>query len=149
MRVNDKGGSRQVDKRAKGVALRKAIDSGSSLFAIKLGQMSRDSADYAGQLQELKEEIDRAGESLEKEPTIVNFKLFRDLISAFANKVTSEAYRLELVGGPNSHRCHEIITVIDKEADQLYHLIMKEQKDHIKITAQIMKIKGMVVDFLL
>ncbi|ABQ27820.1 YaaR family protein [Geotalea uraniireducens] len=149
MRINDKTGSRQVDKRTKGAALRKAADSGSSLFAKKLGQMSKDSADYAGQLQALKEEIDRAGDSLEKEPTIVNFKIYRDLISAFANKVTSDAYRLELVGGPNSQRCHEIITVIDKEADELYHLIMKEQKNHIKITAQIMKIKGMVVDFML
>ena len=41
------------------------------------------------------------------------------------------------------------MTVIDKEADLLYHLVMREQKDHIRIVAQIIKIKGLVVDFLL
>ncbi|ACM19940.1 protein of unknown function DUF327 [Geotalea daltonii FRC-32] len=146
MRINDKPGSRQVDKKNKGVASRKVLESGSSLFAKKLGLISRDAADYAGQLQELKEEIDQAGDSLEKEPTIVNFKIFRSLISAFAKKVTAEAYRLEIEGSPGQ-RCHEIITIIDREADALYHLIMQEQRNHIKITAQIMKIKGMVVDF--
>jgi uncharacterized protein len=145
MRINDKSGSRQVDKKTKGVALRKAVDSGGSLFAAKLSRISKDSADYAGQLQALKSEIDRAGDSLEKEPTMANFKVFRDLITSFAKKVSSEAYRLDLVG--DSQRCHEIITVIDREADELYHLIMKEQKNHIRITAQIMRIKGLVVDF--
>lgn len=146
MRINDKSGSRQIDKKGKSTPAKKSADSGTSLFARKLGLVSRDSANYAGQLQELKEEIDRAGDSLEKEPTIVNFKLFRDLISAFARKVSSEAYRLEIQGSPGQ-RCHEIITIIDREADALYHLIMQEQKNHIKITAQIMKIKGLVVDF--
>lgn len=146
MRINDKPGSRQIDKKSKGPAAKKTADAGAFLFAKKLGALSRDAADYAGQLMELKEEIDRAGDSLEKEPTILNFKKFRDLLSAFAKKVTAEAYRLEIEGSAGQ-RSHEIISVIDKEADALYHLIMQEQQNHIKITAQIMKIKGLVVDY--
>jgi uncharacterized protein YaaR (DUF327 family) len=42
-----------------------------------------------------------------------------------------------------------VLTVIDKEADLLYHLVMREQKDHIRIVAQILKIRGLVVDILL
>ncbi|WP_243370531.1 YaaR family protein [Geotalea sp. SG265] len=148
MRINEKSGSRQIEKRTKGSSASKAGGAAGSPFARKLGMISRDADDYAGQLQELKEEIDLAGDSLEQEPTIVNFKRFRSLISAFAKKVTSEAYRLEIAGSPGQ-RCHEVVTVIDREADALYHLIMQEQKNHIKITAQIMKIKGLVVDFLL
>ncbi len=37
MRINDKPGSRQVDKKSKGVASRKVLESGSSLFAKNLG----------------------------------------------------------------------------------------------------------------
>ena len=66
-----------------------------------------------------------------------------------AKKVTAQAYRMELVGGGFTGRTHEVISVIDKEADLLYHLVMREQKDHIRIVAQIVKIKGLVVDFLL
>ena len=66
-----------------------------------------------------------------------------------AKKVSSEAYRIDQVGGGVSGRAHEVIAVIDQEADLLYHLVMREQKDHIRIVAQIIKIKGLVVDFLL
>ena len=86
---------------------------------------------------------------LEQEPAIVNFKAFRELLGAMARKVSAEAYKVELLGGGITGRTHEVMTVIDKEADLLYHLVMREQKDHIRIVAQIIKIKGLVVDFLL
>ena len=149
MRIDDKSESRSITKKGKGAATRSVASQGSPLFAGRLTQIAKSSADYPGELQRLKEEIDKAGDTLEQEPTIVNFKAFRELIGAMAKKVSSEAYRIELVGGGFTGRTHEVMTVIDKEADLLYHLVMREQKDHIRITAQIIKIKGLVVDFLL
>ena len=45
-------------------------------------------------------------------------------------------------------RYYEIITVIDKEADKLYELVVKEQKDRMAITASVIGIKGLVVDLI-
>jgi uncharacterized protein YaaR (DUF327 family) len=149
MRINDKSESRSIVKKGKGSAAKGATGSSAPLFAGRLTQVAKSSSDYPGELQRLKEEIDKAGTALEQEPTIVNFKAFRDLIGSLAKKVSAEAYRIELVGGGFTGRTHEVMTVIDKEADLLYHLIMREQKDHIRIVAQIVKIKGLVVDFLL
>jgi uncharacterized protein len=150
MRIDEKSESSGITKKGKKSAATKGVTGSSTpLFAGRLTKVAKASADYAGELQRLKDEVDRAGELLEQEPTIVNFVAFRDLIGQIAKKVTSEAYRVEMIGGGFSGRVHEVMTVIDKEADLLYHLVMREQKDHIRIVAQIMKIKGLVVDFLL
>jgi len=149
MRINDKSDSRSVTKKGQGAATKGVTGSSAPLFAGRLTQIAKSGSEYAGELQRLKEEIDKAGDTLEQEPTIVNFKAFRELLGTMAKKVSAEAYRIELVGGGFSGRTHEVMTVIDKEADLLYHLVMREQKDHIRITAQIIKIKGLVVDFLL
>jgi len=149
MRIDEKSESRSIAKKGKGAATKGVTGSSAPLFAGRLTQVAQSSSDYAGELERLKEEIDKAGDALEQEPTIVNFKTFRELIGTMAKKVSAEAYRIELVGGGFTGRTHEVMTVIDKEADLLYHLVMREQKDHIRITAQIIKIKGLVVDFLL
>ena len=149
MRINEKADSRSIAKKGKGTAAKGVTGASAPLFAGRLTAVTKSSADYPGELQRLKEEIDNAGSVLEQEPTIVNFKNFRGLIASLAKKVSAEAYRVELVGGGFTGRTHEVMTVIDKEADLLYHLIMREQKDHIRIISQIIKIKGLVVDFLL
>jgi len=149
MRINEKPDSPSVAKKGKGGAAKAVSASTKPLFAGRLAEVAKSSTDYPGELSRLKEEIDEAGALLEKEPTIVNFKAFRNLLGTVAKKVSAEAYRIELLGGGFTGRTHEVITVIDKEADLLYHLIMREQKDHIRIVAQIVKIKGLVVDFLL
>ena len=149
MRINDKSGSRSIEKKGKGPATKGVGGASAPLFAGRLTQVAKSSSEYPGELQRLKDEIDKAGSVLEQEPTIVNFKAFRELIGALAKKVSAEAYRIDLVSGGFTGRTHEVMTVIDKEADLLYHLIMREQKDHIRIISQIIKIKGLVVDFLL
>jgi len=149
MRIDEKSDSRSIAKKGKGGAAKGIAGAGAPLFAGRLTAVSKASAEYQGELQRLKEEIDKAGDVLEQEPTIANFKVFRELIGAMARKVSAEAYRMEQLGGGITGRSHEVITVIDKEADLLYHLVMREQKDHIRIVAQIIKIKGLVVDILL
>ncbi|HJV67450.1 MAG TPA: YaaR family protein [Geomonas sp.] len=149
MRIDEKSKSRNITKKGKGTPARSVTSPTAPLFAARLTQVARSNPDYAGELQRLKEAIDKAGETLEQEPTIANFKAFREVVGTLARKVSSEAYKMEMVSGGFTGRTHEVMTVIDKEADLLYHLVMREQKDHIKIAAQIIKIKGLVVDFLL
>lgn len=149
MRINEKSESSGIAKKGKGTAAKGVSVASAPLFADRVTAVAKAHSEYQGELQRLKDEIDQAGDALEKEPTIANFKAFRELIGAMARKVSTEAYRMEMLSGGVSGRPHEVITVIDKEADLLYHLVMREQKDHIRIVGQILKIKGLVVDLLL
>ncbi|MBJ6726575.1 YaaR family protein [Geomesophilobacter sediminis] len=147
MRIDEKKDAGGITRKQK---KEKAQGTGSvtgALFAGRLNQ-ARQSGDYPEELQRLKGELDEIGEILEREPTVANYRRFRDTIGALARKVNAEAYRVEQLGGTIG-RVHEVISVIDKEADVLYHLVMREQKDNIRIAAQIMKIRGLIVDFIL
>ncbi|WP_298269569.1 YaaR family protein [Geobacter sp.] len=149
MRINDKLSARDIEKKAKKGSLTKAGEGSTSPFVRALSRRQAEFLSYEQELEELKDEIDRAGSELEREPTIANFKVFRDLIGALTKKVTSHAYRLERIGGNTLNpRCFEIVTVIDREADNLYRLIMTQNKDRLAITNKIMELKGLVVDFL-
>ncbi|WP_298435246.1 YaaR family protein [Geobacter sp.] len=149
MRINDKLSARDIEKKAKKGSLVKTGEGSASPFVRALSRRQTEFLSYEQELEELKDEIDRAGTELEREPTIANFKVFRDLIGALTKKVTSHAYRLERIGGNTLNpRCFEIVTVIDREADNLYRLIMTQNKDRLAITNKIMDLKGLVVDFL-
>ncbi len=118
-----------------------------SLFSSELKTKQAATDLYDQDIETLRQEIDTAGQLLEREPTLPNFKRFRELLSRLSKRVSSEAYRLEKIGGtPMNPRYFEIITVIDKEADKLYQLIINEQKDRLAITAAVIGIKGLVVD---
>lgn len=118
-----------------------------SLFSAELKSIQVEGDTYDHDISELRKEIDSAGQMLEREPTLANFKRFRELLSRLAKRISNEAYRLEKVGGtPMNPRYYEIITVIDKEADKLYQLVVSEQKDRMAITASVIGIKGLVVD---
>ena len=120
-----------------------------SMFSNELETCKADIDNYQQNLEELRQDLDRAGEKLEGEPTLTNFKRFRELLSQLAKRVSNEAYRLEKIGGtPMNPRYYEIITVIDKEADKLYQMIVKDQKDRMAITASVIGIKGLVVDLI-
>ena len=121
---------------------------GPSLFATELNQKEAVGS-YEQEIEELRQEIEQAGDKLEKEPTLMNFKNFRDQLSKLAKRITNEAYQLEKIGGtPQNPRYFEIITVINAEADRLYNLIVKENRNHLAITAKVIGIKGMVVDLI-
>ncbi len=118
-----------------------------SLFSSELQNKHQELSSYEQDVDFLKATLDAAGETLERSPTLDNFKKFRETLSAISKHVSGEAYRLEKIGGtPTNPRYYEIITIIDKEADKLYELIVKEQKNRIAITAAVIGIKGLVVD---
>jgi len=147
MRIVDSSSLRQLDKNRKSNSPMNKIMS--SLFAEELSNQEEKIDQYQEDIETLRSNIEKAGNLLTSEPTIENLQSFRDLLSKIAKRVSAEAYRLEKVGGtPQNPQYHEIITVINREADQLYHLIVKENKDNIAITAKIIGIKGLVVDLI-
>lgn len=120
-----------------------------TLFSNELLHQEEEIAGYGKEIEELRKEIDSAGEALVKEPTIPNFKHFRDILSRLAKRISTEAYRLEKYGGTTQNpRYFEIITTINVEADKLYKLIIQEQKSNMSITANVIGIKGLVVDLI-
>ncbi len=149
MKITDKNGVRDLRKSGQSTPSKKSGAGLFSLFSSELQSKQQETDHYNQEISELKTSLESAGKTLEKEPTIHNFKKFRELLSKLAKQVSSEAYRLEKVGGtPMNPRYYEIITVIDKEADKLYELLVKEQKDRIAITASVIGIKGLVVDLI-
>jgi uncharacterized protein YaaR (DUF327 family) len=145
MRIQDSSSLRELDKNTKSSSPMKKIMN--SFFADELSLNEEGIASYQDDIESLRTEIDKAGTRLTTEPTLPNFKLFRELLSTLAKKVNAEAYRLDKFGGTAQNpRYYEIITVINREADTLYNLIIKENRDPMAITAKVIGIKGLVVD---
>jgi uncharacterized protein YaaR (DUF327 family) len=97
------------------------------------------------ELEEIKEELQDMGASFEKEPSLANFRVFRELIGRFAKKAVSLAYRIERLKGDRPGCIHEIIAIIDRNADELYRLVMDEQRDRLCLARRIANINGMIV----
>ncbi len=116
-------------------------------FTTELAQKENEYNDYKREVDELKQEIDEAGDRLEREPNLDNLHRFRNLLGQIAKRISTEAYRLNKIGGtPQNPRYYEIITVINVEADKLYKLLLDEQRNRMAITEKIIGIKGLVVD---
>ncbi len=127
----------------RGVAPRKGV---SSIFSGELILQEEKLQDNDRQeLENLRESLFGAGEKLEKEPTMANLAAFRELIGKFARKATSMAYRMETVTSEYGGRPLDIVAVIDKEVDELYHLVMQGQQSRVQIAAKISSIKGLIV----
>lgn len=147
MRIKDASSLRELERNTKTTS--PLLKGTTSLFATEFGLKQTEVDSYEQEIENLREEIDHAGDKLEKEPTLANFKHFRDQLSKLAKRITNEAYHLQKIGGtPQNPRYFEIITVINSEADRLYNLIIKENKDNLAITAKVIGIKGMVVDLI-
>lgn len=149
MKIRDTGPDPLRRNSATASTVRKEGSGLFSLFSSELKTIQAQNNNYNHDINELRKEIDSAGQMLEREPTLPNFKRFRELLSRLAKRISNEAYSLEKVGGTAMNpRYYEIITVIDKEADKLYQLIVSEQKDRMAITASVIGIKGLVVDLI-
>jgi len=149
MRIPDNLSSQKIDSKTKGAPSTNNSSIVGSLFSAAMNQQEKDDNEYGRDIEELRKEIETAGEKLEKYPTITNFKNFRDILSRLAKRISNEAYRLEKCGGtPQNPRYYEIITTINFEADKLYNLIINEQKNNMAIIEKVIGIKGLVVDLI-
>ncbi len=145
MRIQDSSSVRELEKKTKSSSPMNKIMN--SFFAEELSHQKEEIASYQDDVESLRSKIDAAGNLLTTEPTLKNFKHFRELLSRLAKKVSAEAYRLDKFGGtPQNPRYFEIITIINREADNLYNLIVKENRDSMAVTAKVIGIKGLVVD---
>lgn len=99
------------------------------------------------ELGELQELLGKAGDALERHPTIGNLEVFRVLLSNLVGKVVKGGFQVDSVG-PGWHPAdrHQIVRRIDKEAEELMHLVMSEQKDRMEIVRRLVCIKGLVID---
>jgi uncharacterized protein YaaR (DUF327 family) len=97
------------------------------------------------ELEDLKEELQDVGDDFERAPTIANFRVFRELIRKFAKKATSIAYKIEKKAISRSSRTLEIVAIIDRAADELYHIVMEGQQNRIRIAGRIANINGMII----
>ena len=149
MRILDVLTTRKVETKTKGTLSTNNCPLVQTLFSAEMLQQENEVERYGREIDGLRKEIEIAGDTLEKEPTIPNFKHFRDILSRLAKRISTEAYRLEKCGGtPQNPRYYEIITTINFEADKLYNLIIHEQKHNMAITAKVIGIKGLVVDLI-
>jgi uncharacterized protein YaaR (DUF327 family) len=149
MKILDAISARSIRKDAKTSASSNGSSPVRSVFSTELQQKENETNDYEREIEVLRKEIDAAGDKLDKEPTISNFSIFREILSKLAKRISSEAYRLEKCGGtPQNPRYYEIITTINIEADKLYKLIVQSQKNNMAITEKVIGIKGLVVDIL-
>jgi hypothetical protein len=97
------------------------------------------------ELEDLREELQDVGDCFEQEPTLANFRIFRELLRKFAKKATTLAYRIEKKPIGRSSRTLEIVAIIDQKADELYHLVMQGQRDRLWIAGRIANINGMII----
>ena len=149
MRLQDIFASRKVETKNKKTLKINNKYSVNTLFSTEMHQHEIQINGYDQEIDTLRNEIETAGDKLEKEPTINNFKHFRDILSKLAKRISSEAYCLEKCGvTPQNPRYYEIIITINVEADKLYNLIVQEQKNNMAITANVIGIKGLVVDLI-
>ncbi len=148
MRIGNKP---PIGKPGDGLGPRRADGPGALPFAETLAHSELDLADRGLQLelQDLRRRLDQAGEALDRDPTIKNLEAFRNLIVTLTRKITANAYRLErILGSWNNAHTQHVIKVIDREADSLLALVMRDNQDRIRITANILEIRGLIVDIL-
>lgn len=143
MKISNDKPSTIRSKDSRGIIPRK---SASSIFFGELNRQEDKLLDNERlALEELREKLSEAGEKLERDPTLAHLSAFRELIGKFAKKATSMAYRIETVNDEFGGRPLDIVSVIDKEVDELYHLVMQGQRCRIRIAAKISSIKGLIV----
>ncbi len=118
----------------------------SPVFSRELTRQEKKLLDFDRlELEDIKEELQHAGETFEKDPTIKNYRVFREMIGRFAKKAIAIAYRVESIPGNRPAWVHEVITIIDKAADELLRLVMEGQRDRLRIASKIASRKGMIV----
>ncbi|WP_051206487.1 DUF327 family protein [Oceanospirillum maris] len=101
------------------------------------------------ELNFIRQALEDAGNTLERNPTIGNLEIYRVLLSNLVGKATQGAYEVEGVGpGWSLTDKHHVIRRIDEEVEGLLLLVLDEQKDALKIAAKLTHLKGLVVDLL-
>lgn len=121
------------------------VSTSSSSFAAMLEE-EREIRKYSLELDELKRQIYDAGNALERSASIRDFYKFRDLITSLVEKLIKDTYKVRTVF--SNFKKFQVISKINEELDTLYREIMREQKNHIAIANNMMRLKGLVLNLM-
>lgn len=142
MKITGNKPSSMKSRENRGAVTRRA---GASVFFGELNRLEEKQRHTEKQaLEDLRDKLFAAGDKLEQEPSPANLAEFRELIGAFAKKATSLAYRFESMGSYTGSELG-LVSVIDKEVDELLRLVMQGQRARIDIAAKISTIKGLII----
>jgi hypothetical protein len=139
--TGSKPSSTRSREKSGGVARR----GGASIFFSELNRQEEKQRDTEKRsLEVLRDKLFAAGDRLEQEPSPANLAEFRELIGTFAKKATALAYRFETMGSYIGSDLG-LVSVIDKEVDELLRLVMQGQQARLAIAAKISTIKGLII----
>ncbi len=100
-------------------------------------------------LDTLLKDIDEQAKSLANGYNINDLVKYKTLVKNFLQEAVQKMYKIkEEVGWDRRgrHKVYSLVEVVDKELEELTHLVMSEQKDNISILKKLDEIKGMLVD---
>ncbi len=147
MRIDELKSKQSLNTKGKGSSKDIRHSSSISPFSQILTIEKTEFTEYEMEFEQLRAEIDEAGSALDDCPSLEEFNKFRDLMRSLTQKVSKQAYKLKTVG-VYSHKKYQIVSTINTELNDLYRLILSEQKNRIAIASKIIKLKGLVVDVL-
>ncbi len=132
------------NKRTKNTAHKSSISPFSQMLSIEETEFE----DIQIELEQIRAEIEEVGSALEDAPSLKEFNKFRDLIRVLTQKVSKQAYKSKTIIGRCSNKKYQIIQTVNTDLNDLYRLILSEQKNRIAIASKIIKLKGLVLDLL-
>lgn len=99
------------------------------------------------QLKQMRMALEDAGNMLEKNPSLGNLEVYKAILSNLIGAASRGAYEVRGVGaGWTASEKHHVVSLIDKEAEELLKLVLSEQQDKLKIASKLVQIKGLVID---
>ena len=97
----------------------------------------------------LMSQIDEQGKKISKKKDIRDMRRYRELVKELLNEVVYRSHefsRENFLDRRGRHRVYGIISLVDKNLDELAEELMKDEQDNISILSKIGEIQGLLLD---
>ena len=141
LKVNDVSGVTQTQE----VNQTKPTDDG---FKFTLAS-AIDDAELKEKLSGLMDEITEQGKKISEHMDIRDMKKYRGLVKDFMNEVVNRSHKFSrenFLDRRGRHRVYGLVTLVDKNLDDLAGELVKEEKDHLAILGKVDEIRGLLLD---
>ncbi|GEM_PF-1777029 len=101
------------------------------------------------ELNELADEIDKAGKEFVEKPLYANLVKYKMLIQRFMGIVIKSSYEVQQKLGKKSlteDKMYSVVKKIDKELEQLSESVLNKNIDKIKLIDKLDEIRGLLID---